>query len=1489
MTSRDQSSTAAPLERALIHRVRQDPAAMADEIVRLRRLARDNAEQIHHLENEAASLQAAAGKAAEKLAKAVRRRERLELMLERQTERVAKYKTAYEQLRSVPHLKTAAAVLQPVVTTRRLWAKAARGRKPRPAVEPPGPALDPANGAAARTVPAATGASSESPAPAAGLTRAVLEAKQDFFVNGRIGVPAEELRRAWDGADTEEREALSERDAAFVGQLFGMERLASTPPEPGPRQPGPGYVPVRGRVMYCAHSTGRFNSNGYSTRTAGLVQALSETGSDVFVAARPGYPWDVKTSEQPPGRTRFEQEIDGVRHVFNPGPRWTRDPLDTYVLHAADAFVREAMVNRPAVIHAASNHVTALPALLAARRLGLPFIYEVRGLWEVTEAAGHAREWLESDRFDLAVRLETLVATSADRVLAITEEVRDELVRRGVDPARIRIVPNAADTSRFVPVPPDRKLAKKLGLVPGQFVVGYAGSLVAYEGLEVLLVAHRQLLEAVPDARLVIVGDGPAGEALKKRATELGINEHVTFTGRVPAEMIPRYLSLFDVAPCPRVSNMVTEMVSPLKPLEAMAAGRCVVASDVAPLRHLLGPDGVRGVLVPAGSSRALADALKHLAGDARHRADLGRAARAWAVEERSWPAIARAVRTEHRVVERDAHVEGGRALREVTVGLIADEFTTTALAPECRIVRIAPPGEWDRQLDEAPFDVLVVESAWSGNGGSWHRKVGYYGEQEFDELKRLVEACRRRGIPTIFWNKEDPVHVERFLPTAAEFDHVFTTDADCIPRYLAHPERRAATVAALPFFAQAELHRPFGSDRPFEPSVAYGGSFYGDRYPQRSRELARILDGVGGHGLTIYDRQVNHPDSPYRFPDRLAGFVRGGLDYAEMVKAYTSHPVHVNVNSVDASPTMFSRRVMELAACGTPVISGAGRGVATFFGEQVPQAGTADEASALAEYWLNDEAARNADGWALHRTVYRAHLASHRLALMLRTAGLVVAVPAVPAYVLELASLDEPAAVDVLRQTHRPLAVHVADRGEVTESARERLMRAGIPVHLGHDEAAPGDVPRAFLDRWAGDPVLAEDLARSYALAGTTAELQDHDLEECGHSLLETRAAVGGRPWFGLPPEVGARVVGVRRALPVVPEREASAVVEPEQPAEARTVLVAGHDLKFAGGIMDRLRASGHTVLIDHWADHDQHDAAASRELLASADVVFCEWSLGNAAWYARNKRPGQRLTVRFHSQELFTGLPGRTQLGRVDHTVFVGELIRSMAARKFGHDPARTSVVPNAVDARLFDAAKDPAARFVLGLVGIVPAQKHLDRALDVLAGLRAVDDRYVLRIKGKTPADYPWMAKRPEEMAYYDEQFRRLEEDPLLAGAVHFDAHGDDMAEWYRTVGTVLSVSDFESFHLTLADGAASGALPVSLAWAGAESIYPGHWLHLSTASMVERILAVCSEPDAWARATTEARDYAREHFHEDDVLARLEEVILGAPAGDGTGTP
>lgn len=251
---------------------------------------------------------------------------------------------------------------------------------------------------------------------------------------------------------------------------------------------------------------------------------------------------------------------------------------------------------------------------------------------------------------------------------------------------------------------------------------------------------------------------------------------------------------------------------------------------------------------------------------------------------------------------------------------VIMDEFSSECFHPECHLIPITPEN-WSTVVERERPEVLLVESAWHGNQGAWQSHLIRAEHTPDSPLLGLVEWCRRQSVPTVFWNKEDPSNFEHFIFAAKQFDYVFTTDEDCVANY------RDATghdrVWALPFAVQPAIHNPIGSREPRIGNLCFSGSYYARRHPERRRDLEMLLDAAMARGLVIFDRMHDHTESDdYRFPQKYQSAIRGRLPYPEMVDAYRRFRVFLNVNTVKESATMFARRLLEIIACGTPVIS---------------------------------------------------------------------------------------------------------------------------------------------------------------------------------------------------------------------------------------------------------------------------------------------------------------------------------------------------------------------------------------------------------------------------------------------------------------------------------------------------------------------------------------------------------------------------------------
>lgn len=297
--------------------------------------------------------------------------------------------------------------------------------------------------------------------------------------------------------------------------------------------------------------------------------------------------------------------------------------------------VAEAL--RPDIIHAHSPVLNALPALKVGRRLGIPVVYEVRAFWE-DAAVDHGTTAEGSLRYRLTRAMETHALKRVDHVFTICEGLRSDIVARGVGADRVTVIPNAVDIEAFEPGGrPDAALKAQLGLTDCT-VLGFIGSFYAYEGLDLLLDALPQILARRPEVRVLLVGGGPQDEALKAQAQRLGVADKVVFTGRVPHAEVTRYYDLVDALVYPRHSMRLTELVTPLKPLEAMAQGRILVASGVGGHQELI-RDGETGLLFAAGQAEALAAAVNRLLATPELWPRLRAQGRQFVENERNWRA----------------------------------------------------------------------------------------------------------------------------------------------------------------------------------------------------------------------------------------------------------------------------------------------------------------------------------------------------------------------------------------------------------------------------------------------------------------------------------------------------------------------------------------------------------------------------------------------------------------------------------------------------------------------------------------------------------------------------------------------------------------------------------------------------------------------------------------------------------------------------------
>ncbi len=416
-------------------------------------------------------------------------------------------------------------------------------------------------------------------------------------------------------------------------------------PTPAPR---PRYEPRPQAVLSVLAQSLPHMSGGYATRSHGILTGLQGLGWDVEAVTRLGFPYD-RWSKEDPRQVADHDDVDGVRYhrvlaAQEPGP-YPQYPLTAYVDRYATALTAHARRHRPALLHASSFYVNGLATREAAARLGVPYVYEMRGLeslMKVSRDPGFAGS--DRDRFLETVELAS--CAGAAKVFVITEALRRAMVEQGVPEDKLVVLPNGVHTHLFEPRDRDTELEDELG-VRGKTVIGYAGGLVDYEGLELLLeaVALLRASRADDDFHLVVVGDGPHQSTVHAVADRLRLGDVVTFTGRVPHAEVGRYLSLFDIAPFPRLPLPVCELISPIKPFESMAMGKAVVVSSVAALTEIV-TDGTTGLVFEKGSAADLAHVLERLVDDPELRTKLGESARTWVRNERDWSSLVEIVAT---------------------------------------------------------------------------------------------------------------------------------------------------------------------------------------------------------------------------------------------------------------------------------------------------------------------------------------------------------------------------------------------------------------------------------------------------------------------------------------------------------------------------------------------------------------------------------------------------------------------------------------------------------------------------------------------------------------------------------------------------------------------------------------------------------------------------------------------------------------------------
>lgn len=451
---------------------------------------------------------------------------------------------------------------------------------------------------------------------------------------GAKGLASTRARRFWyDGALSEAVAVLDlagssrrqrNRNASELRILQGWQpQLAPVAFRPEPR-----------RVLHLLTNSLPHTGSGYAQRSHSILLAQKEAGWDVRGVTRLGYPVQVGKP-----LARGADVVDGIRYE-RLMPSMMAPLADARLQQQAEELLQVAREYRPSILHTTTPYTNGLVTRAVAESLGIPWVYEVRGQLADTWASTRGSEAFDSERYRLTKDREAEIMLSADLVVTLGRSMKGNILAAGIPPTKIILAPNAIGGD-YLRVPMNQRSARKLlGLPEKGLYIGTVSSLVPYEGIEDLVEAFKLLAPGSPDLRLLIVGAGTALPGLQRRAQAAGLGDRVMFTGRVPRTDAWLYHQALDIFVVPRKDLDVTRDVTPLKPVEALACARPVVASDLPALSEII-DDGVTGILVPPEHPEALANRLAMLLGNVQTRQSMGDLGRENVLRTRTWAANA--------------------------------------------------------------------------------------------------------------------------------------------------------------------------------------------------------------------------------------------------------------------------------------------------------------------------------------------------------------------------------------------------------------------------------------------------------------------------------------------------------------------------------------------------------------------------------------------------------------------------------------------------------------------------------------------------------------------------------------------------------------------------------------------------------------------------------------------------------------------------------
>lgn len=710
------------------------------------------------------------------------------------------------------------------------------------------------------------------------------------------------------------------------------------------------YLPIKGRIAYVVSHGQSYTTNDDTALTQNIAHALNTHGFDTLCFVQPGHPWSLNIGSN----IAPEVRIDGVRYIHTrreTSPQTEQEHLEAAVQKLEQIF----LVYRPEIVLGDSGFMNGLPALVLAKRLGLPFY------WGARDFSG-LRENGNLENFQTNIERNIFIAQQADRAFVVNSDVKNWLTQSGADEKKIDLLFTDFSNSLLT--------NSVVNILKGNIAV------CTESHIQLPPVSAAKTDQPSSSADTVIEpltftlsknGRFHIGEiSVPIAGATLEISASVVY--RLRKEGLTRKaVMLFDFlnASGKRIETIPNVGMSAAfkQHFKYLNANKKSVNDPVEEVFNFQLPNEVVRIRVDV-SSLGLAD---------DEFIDIRIQGRCY--DERVEKERKRQLLKKQPLPKAVVHdPKAKRYTSDLTIPCILDELTAECLSHEVNLVKVTQEG-WRAQLENCNPDFLLVESCWRGNDGNWGTLTKGSGGSK--KLSELLSYCKKNHIPTVFWNKEDPPHYEKFGPIAALFEVVITTDINMVPNY---KKDFGITAYPLSFAAQPKIHNP-AIEVVRQSKAVFAGSYYSEREARCNdfHNIVADLESVG-IGYDIYDRNHVSGIERFQYPDRYAANIIGKLPPEELWRVNNGYKYQINLNSVVDSSTMFARRVYESLASGTPVISNSSKGVSELFGDLVimnDSAGSiSDKLIALED---NSEKYNNLAKSGVRR-IMREHTYSHRI-----------------------------------------------------------------------------------------------------------------------------------------------------------------------------------------------------------------------------------------------------------------------------------------------------------------------------------------------------------------------------------------------------------------------------------------------------------------------------------------------------------------------------